>query len=149
MIVPLLEPDSRDQLSETTLKILLDQEVSFRDMYQAQAYSYYHFNPASRAISNPKSLARLFAHPGCRGKQREYMLQRFEELVLYDGRPVFLKPKASDGAEQIPAESPTAAPQSRRFHDLHDAAIWIQQNWPDFDLEACNPVTWREVNRQL
>jgi hypothetical protein len=31
----------------------------------------------------------------------------------------------------------------RRFHNLHDAAAWIQQNWPDFDLETNHPVTWR------
>lgn len=27
--------------------------------------------------------------------------------------------------------------------NLHDAATWIQQNWPDFDLETNHPVTWR------
>jgi hypothetical protein len=33
-------------------------------------------------------------------------------------------------------------PPPRRFHNLH-AAAWIQPTWPDFDLEATHPVTWR------
>ena len=31
----------------------------------------------------------------------------------------------------------------RQFHNLHDAAAWIEQNWPDFDLETNHPMTWR------
>ncbi|MEZ6062048.1 MAG: hypothetical protein R3C19_17035 [Planctomycetaceae bacterium] len=30
----------------------------------------------------------------------------------------------------------------RVFHSVHDAAAWIEENWPDFDLEATHPVTW-------
>ena len=56
VIIPHLDPVSRDRFSTNALAILLDQEVSFRDNYQAQAYSYYYFSPANRAISNPKSL---------------------------------------------------------------------------------------------
>ena len=31
-----------------------------------------------------------------------------------------------------------------RFHNLRDAVASIQQNWPDFDLEATHPVTSRD-----
>lgn len=33
----------------------------------------------------------------------------------------------------------------QRFEELlfHDATAWIQQNWPDFDLESNHLVTWR------
>jgi hypothetical protein len=31
----------------------------------------------------------------------------------------------------------------RRFHNIYDAAKWIEQNWPDFDLESNHPITWR------
>ena len=34
----------------------------------------------------------------------------------------------------------------RRFHNLHDAAAWIELNWPDFDLETNHPLTWRAGN---
>ena len=52
---------------------------------------------------------------------------------------------AADGNEHgglTPNRSPSVPPP-RRFHNLHDAAAWIQQNWPDFDLEATHPVIWR------
>ncbi len=41
--------------------------------------------------------------------------------------------------------TPNRSPESplRRFHTVHDAAVWIQQNWRDFDLEATHSVTWR------
>ena len=41
-----------------------------------------------------------------------------------------------------PNRSP-AGPPPRHFHTVHDAAVLIQQNWPDFDLEATHPVVWR------
>lgn len=147
VIIRQLESASRDRFSLATLTILLNQEVSFRDAYQARAYSYNHFKPVIHAISNPKLLAELFAHPGCRGEQREYMLQRFEELVLDDGRPVLLRP--NDAKDPEPADSSVSARRSRRFRNLNDAAIWIQKEWPDFDLESCDPTIWHDGNRQL
>ncbi len=67
------------------------------------------------------------------------MLQRFEELVLYDGEPVFLKPEtpnnpaaAASTADSIPASVTPA----RQFQTLLDVADWIARNWPDFDLET-------------
>ncbi len=58
-------------------------------------------------------------------------------------------PSAIPGADEhehrglTPNRSPESSPPPRRFHTVHDAAVWIQQNWPDFDLEATHPVTWR------
>ena len=53
-----------------------------------------------------------------------------------------LKSHQSEHGGLTPNRSP-AAPPARRFHTVHDAAAWIQQNWPDFDLEATHPVIWR------
>ncbi|HEV8070078.1 MAG TPA: serine/threonine-protein kinase [Planctomycetaceae bacterium] len=91
------------------------------------------------SVTSQRSLAKLLSHPGCVGEERECLLKRFEELVAYDGKAVFLKPNAADGtgAQMKDREPP------RRFHNLHDAAAWIQQNWPDFDLETNCPATWR------
>jgi hypothetical protein len=83
-------------------------------------------------------LAKILSHAACVGEQRESSLKRFEELVFYDGKPVFLKPESSDGKQPVHEQA-----RSRRFHNLHDAAAWIQQNWPDFDLEANYRVNWR------
>ena len=115
------------------------------------------------AMTNERSLASLLQHPAAIGKPRKFMLQRFEELVFQDGNHVLLPlPKplgerqgkyenppsaipAADGNEHgglTPNRSPSEPPP-RRFHNLHDVAAWIQQNWPEFDLEATHPVVWR------
>jgi hypothetical protein len=92
---------------------------------------------AVRSISSPRPIVQLLSRPNCLGPERECLLKRFEELVLYGGKPVFLKVKASKGNERSMDQSPP-----RQFRDLHDVASWIQKNWPDFDLEAICPVTW-------
>jgi len=57
------------------------------------------------------------------------MLQRFEELLFHDGQAVFLKPDSKvESAKDI--EQP--APPQRVFHNLHDAAAWIQKNLARF-----------------
>jgi serine/threonine protein kinase len=88
--------------------------------------------------TSPRCLARLLSHPGCVTWKRQRLLQCFEDLVLYDRKPVLLKPDATDGKKPAGDQLPP-----RRFHNLHDAAAWIQQNWPDFDLDTNCPVTWR------
>jgi hypothetical protein len=106
--------------------------------------------PVILALS-PRPVARLLSHPGCVGSLRDSLLSRFEDLVLYDGRPVFLKLETPDQQQTSPgataAVTSAAAPKDplppRRFQHLHDAAAWIQQNWPDFDLETNCPATWR------
>ena len=77
------------------------------------------------------------SHPFCFGDSGSYVLQRFEELVLHEGRHVFLPLD-----EDAPADALCPTP-ARQFHTVHDAAAWIQKNWPDFDLETNHPVTWR------
>ena len=113
--------------------------------------------PLALQISSPRSLANLLSHPGCVAEQRRRFLKHFEELVFYDGKPVLLKSDTADGKKSagdhqqaemssgldIDTRTDVYSPGvPRRFHSLHDAAAWIQQNWPDFDLEASCPVTW-------
>jgi hypothetical protein len=92
-----------------------------------------------RSISSPRSLARLLSHPASVGLNREFLLERFEEVVFHDGRHVFLH---SDSAKEV-TNSQKAQSPPRRFHNVHDAAKWIQENWPDFDLDSNCPVAWR------
>ena len=89
-------------------------------------------------LSSPRSLAKLLSASRVRAKAARYPFECFEELVFHDGKPVFLKPDAPDGKNPSGDQLPP-----RRFQTLHDAADWIQQNWPDFDLETNCPVTWR------
>jgi hypothetical protein len=131
-LAPRLEPALQDERGTAITTALLDYSCSD--------------GPASgstkqfaKFISSARSLAKLMSHPGCVGEQREVLLERFEELVLHDGRPVLLKLDATEGSPGLPKSDPP----SRRFHTLHDAAAWIQQNWPDFDLETNCPATWR------
>jgi serine/threonine protein kinase len=131
-LVPRLEPLSRDNRSTKFTAMLLDYASSGAQFGGAP-------EQFARYISSSRSLAKLLSHPGCVGQPRESLLQRFEELAVYDGKPVFLKPDATDGKNAPSEQSPP-----RRFHNLHDAAAWIQQNWLDFDLETNCPVTWRD-----
>jgi serine/threonine protein kinase len=93
---------------------------------------------AARSIQAGRALARLLSHPACVGEQGNYLLQRFEELVLFDGKPVFLKDEDSTESKAAIEKLPP-----RQFHAVCDAAAWIQKTWPDFDLEATCPATWR------
>ena len=56
----------------------------------------------------------------------------FEELLFFDGKATF--GKVDDARAFCAAEIPGG--KQHRFHNLHDAAAWIQKNWPDFDLES-------------
>ena len=87
----------------------------------------------------------------------------YPESLFHNGNRVFLNLPEEDGERQgnyenLPSAIPAAGanehggltpnrspaePPPRRFHTVHDAAAWIQHNWPDFDLEATHPVTWR------
>jgi hypothetical protein len=126
-LLPRLEPALGENLSTRAATVLLD---DFRTDAE--------IGDLAVVMSSPRSLAKLLSHPACVAGQRDVLLTRFEELVLHDGKPVFLKPEGADGEQ--PADE---QPPPRRFHNLHDAAAWIQQNWPDFDLETNCPVTWR------
>jgi hypothetical protein len=140
-LAPRLEPASRDKLSTKAMTSLLDYSALFGPpIYSSDDTPRLDLGAIliARSISSPRSLAKLLSHPSCVEDQRQGLLHRFEELVFYDGKPVFLTPESADGEQ--PAHE---QPPSRRFHNLHDAAAWIQQNWPDFDLETNCPVTWR------
>jgi hypothetical protein len=140
-LAPRLEPASRDVVSTRATAAVLDFCSSYdieSDLAMNGPSEAGNSIAVARSISSPRSLAKLLSHPACVADQRDVLLKRFEELALHDGKPAFLKPDATDGKK--PAGDP---PRPRRFHNLHDAAEWIQENWPDFDLETNCPVTWR------
>jgi serine/threonine protein kinase len=137
-LAPRLEPASRDSLSTTVTATILDYCGSFGADDPEGTSLVAGAIIVARSVSSARSLAKLLSHPGCVAEQRDVLLKRFEELVLHDGKPVFLKPDASDGKKPAGDQLPP-----RQFQNLHDAADWIQKNWPDFDLETNCPVTWR------
>jgi hypothetical protein len=136
-LAPRFEGEQRDNCLTMATTVFLDYGSSFitsnNQLFTASASI-----PFVNSLSSRRALARLLSHPGCVAQLRLPLLQRFEELVLYDGRSVFLKPKKPNGTRTVRDQPPR-----HRFHNLHDAAAWIQQNWPDFDLETNCPVTWR------
>jgi hypothetical protein len=138
-LAPRLEPASRDKFATKAMTSLLDDRAVIGYFYYDTDGKRTDPRPIriARSITSQRSLAKLLSHPACVGDQRESLLKRFEELVFYDGKPVFLKLESADGEQPTHEQTPP-----RRFHNLHAAAAWIQQNWPDFDLEASCPVTW-------
>ena len=161
-LLPQLEHSTHDRMSMEILTTLLDYLAMSETYFITEAIDLDSFRPAIMVMINPRSIARLMQHPACIGEPREWMLQRFEELIFHNGQRVFLQLPESEtiiGARTVltsgnaatpetangdlkPNRSP-AEPPPRRSHTLHDAATWIQHNWPDFDLEATHPVTWR------
>jgi serine/threonine protein kinase len=142
-LLPRLEPALRDRISTQAMTVVLndfaidgEDETEIPEDLAAKGEDATEIRDLAAAMSSPRDLGKLLSHPACVGKPRECLLQRFEELVCHAGKPVFLHPGAGDGKK--PASDQLSP---RRFHNLHDAADWIQKNWPDFDLEASCPVT--------
>jgi hypothetical protein len=138
-----LDPEQRDRLSLNAITSILNccSELSADTANGMGGWKPSVMGKSIRIaafVSTPRPVARLLSHPACVGHQRECLLERFEELVFYGGKPVFVKPEVAD--DKRPADGHSLP---RRFHNLHEAAAWIQQNWPDFDLETNCPVTWR------
>jgi hypothetical protein len=130
-LAPKMKLSVRENALYYTMTMICDSEASKR-------FESTQIPDILKSVSHPRSIAKLLSHPGCVGALREAMLLRFEELALHGGQPVFSQVENQDG------EPPTrgSMPQ-REFHNLHDAAAWIEKNWPDFDLETNHPVTWR------
>ncbi len=163
-ILTQLERGAQVRISAETMTILLDHQTSSErfspDPSKSAIYigdmSLNSFAAGVLAMMNAEALASLLEHPGATGQPREWLLQRFEELVFHDGKHVLLPLPEPFGERQGNYENPPSAipaadvnehggltpnrspsePPPRRFHNLHDATAWIQQNWPDFDLEA-------------
>jgi hypothetical protein len=107
--------------------------------------------PFLSSISSPQTATRLLSHPGCIGEARQRLLRRFEELVFYDGRPVFQRPdRSAPGVGLAELDTPPVPPESptppRRFHTAYDAAEWIQKHSPAFDLDTNCPATSRGLH---
>ncbi len=168
-LMPQLERQTQDRISTEVMTILLDYLALSEDYFEintelGDSYNDVRgFSSGVMAMTNERSAASLLQHPATTGRPRELLLQRFEELVFHNGNHVLLPLReplderwgiyenppsaipAADGNEHgglTPNRSPSEPPP-RRFHNLHDAATWIQQNWPDFDLEATHQVIWR------
>ena len=170
-LLPHLERPTQDRVAAATMTILLDYRAVSENYFYGKGGQGGAFAPgidlaplrlSIMANADSRSLSAYLQHPACTGQPRDWMLQRFEELVFHNGERVFLPLPKSEGetvAQPVlrlgtvatpeiehggltPNSSP-AEPPARRFHAVHDAAAWIQQNWPDFDLEATHPVTWR------
>ncbi|HEV3302565.1 MAG TPA: protein kinase [Planctomycetaceae bacterium] len=144
-LAPGLEPTSRDNDAKRITAVLLDYSCCDVEVDGSP-------EEFARCIPRPRSLATLLSHPGCVSDLRRRLLDRFEELVFYDGKAIFPRPQNRGGfgfrgmgESESEAEKKPGGPQppARRFHNLADAAAWIQQNWPDFDLETNCPATWR------
>ncbi len=163
-LIPKLDSPTQNRITSDCLTFSLDLLVFtslpiFDQVFQENTQN------VAMAIANQRRLALLLQHPavGRSHTIRESMLQRFEELVLYDGQRVYLQAPTIEGFNiwgyyefQLPptafgdeSAASTAEPTNetpvkpkRQFHNAHDVAEWIEKNWPDFDLDATHPVTF-------
>lgn len=149
--MPFLEPLTQERLAAAELAKVLDYLVTSMHFFSTEEGNDV-VEPIRHlvfAASDPRALAKLLKHPGCNDDPREWMLMRFEELLFHEGKHVFLtlpeseaESPAGDPGGLKPNRSPVKPP-ARRFHTIHDAAAWIEKNWPDFDLESTPEVQWR------
>ncbi len=146
------DSETQERVSSKAMRMLLDylatSNTYFDDDYEEVRDPDRVFGHAAMSVTNQRALATLFRHPACIGEAREWMLLRFEELVLHGGNRIYFsieQPKEDEEEKTDAANTPKPAPPPRRFKTLHDASTWIQKNWPDFDLESTPEVKpWRE-----
>lgn len=81
-------------------------------------------------LLDPKVFASYFGHAGCLGIARNMMLEQFEGYARCVDRRIAWPP-----SDQTPADA-LILTHPRKFHTVHDVAIWIQRHWPDFDFDA-------------
>ncbi len=106
--------------------------------------------PTIRFSNDPRAIALTLQHPGCVGRLRECVILRMEELLFHNGERVLLPltPETDENGDEkqelvIPNELIKTSAPPRRFRSASDVSDWIEQHWPDFDLEATHPVTRR------
>lgn len=150
-----LNTEDRRRLAEFGLRLMLEFEPPYSNTLK------YQFNLVP--ISNdPRQIVDFLCHPVASGDMLDQLLRRLEELVLRDGRSlnphetytsgfseqygmdpdrakietvdawVTRDQKLADGADEFPRPMMQMPPR-RRFMTIHDAAEWLEQNWPDFD----------------
>jgi len=142
------DPSALDRCCRSIIASLLDLYATSDRLHKDfDGFTHFEiFHEPTLGMVDRRMVAALLQQPGCCNEPREYLLQRFEELNFHDGRHVFLIDPESESLA-ISAESsvpqPKPEPPPRRFHTIHDAAACIEKNWPDFDLEATMPATWR------
>jgi len=148
-LLPHLDSLQRSRIARE-MQVILQGKLSMSSTYfydDAHGRNFEAMRLAARAFEDPKALAEFLRHPACAGEPREYLLQRFEELVFHNGQAVILTdPPAEETDSAVKSDKASSPPEPppRRFHSIHDAAAWIQKDWPDFDLETTLPVTWQD-----
>jgi len=140
--IPLLEAKRQDSIFAEAMTVLLNY-AALSSTYLEIDWETGPLGTCVRAVIAPRSLAWLLSHPGCVGWPREWLLQRFEELLFHNRQAVYLKPETKKDPAASPQAPAAPPPPPRRFRDLPEAAAWIAENWPDFDLEANHPAVWR------
>ena len=108
----------------------LIQFVSNRIEHALSSGGWYGVPEEAVVIIGPKAFAEFFSHPDCVGFCQQEMLKQFESYVWCVQQNLSWPPSEGHPADALCPTSP------RRFHTMHDAAVWIQENWPDFDVEA-------------
>lgn len=120
-----------------------DEFFSFHDAYISWDSS--HLDRMIGVLSDGRFVAKLLQHPNAVDVYyaddaiRIRLLERFEELVLHDGKPLWSalrEQESRDKDDPRPLEASLLQLPQRKFRTLDDAASWISSNWPDFDLEA-------------
>ncbi len=141
-IVSLLNTNAAESYASKAILSLLADFASDENFTCSEWYSPRKFmGPSIIALQEPRSVVAFLFHPGSCEEPQEILLQRFEELVFHEGRHVYLVPESEDKQSDTDHAKRRESPP-RRFHTVHDAAAWIQENWPDFDLESTMPVQW-------
>ncbi|MFN9082756.1 MAG: serine/threonine protein kinase [Planctomyces sp.] len=164
-----LNTEDRRRLAEFGLRLMLEFEPPYSNTLK------YQFNLVP--ISNdPRQIVDFLCHPAASGDMLDQLLRRLEELVLRDGRSlnphethtsgfseqygmdpdrakietvdawVTRDQKLADGADEF-SRPIMQMPPRRRFMTIHDAAEWLEQNWPDFDPDQIAAKMTRDQQR--
>jgi serine/threonine protein kinase len=96
-----------------------------------------------QVVDDATLLARRLGHPDCIGDAQEMILDRLSDLLFHDGQDVIFRPNVVDERSEGFQFDCSSLDSPRRFRSVYMLSAWIAQNWPDFDLEATHPVTWR------
>ncbi len=144
-LIAFFEPYLRDRYSTELLTIMQNRLASTLDNSSTVDWIASH-RFACLSMLNSRSMASRFQHPGCVDDLREFMLMRFEELLFHQGNSVYILVENASKSLVSPITLEKQTTPLRRISTLYDAAEWIIENWPDFDLEANQPVFWLGEN---
>lgn len=151
-----LHTADRRRLAEFGLRLMLEFEAPFHHQRS------HRFNLVD-VSDDPRQIVDFLCHPKASNDTIAQLLPRLEELVLRDGRslnPVEVNSSGfseqycidpdrtkietvdvwlarnqnvSGDADEFAHPMVQQTQPRRRFMTIHDAAEWLEQNWPDFD----------------